>query len=276
MGVQLLMNQIFSLPTTSNQDGVFATLPEPVNLLPRSKPLPKPKPETKWVKFARAKGIDMKTKKDAVVFDEEKQDWVKKWGYKGKNKEVEDQWIVEVPANKPADFDPVKESKQARQERKKKNLMQQQKNLVAARKAEAAANKKPSGVPELTGANKELQSDRKSALHRQLRSTRTATASLGKFDTTLKNEEQLVGKKNKNMKRKFEPVDVDASTEREGAMKILKLVERGDVTQQGKGKGKGKELVNARKAIRATTGGRGAAALVGSKESGLKKGSKRR
>ena len=34
------------------------------------------------------------------MFDEEKQDWVPKWGYKGKNKELEQQWIVEVPANK--------------------------------------------------------------------------------------------------------------------------------------------------------------------------------
>ena len=36
------------------------------------------------------------------MYDDEKQDWVPKWGYNGKNKEVESQWIVEVPADKGA------------------------------------------------------------------------------------------------------------------------------------------------------------------------------
>ena len=55
---------------------------------------------TKWQAFATAKGIAPKPRRDRLVFDEEKQDWVPKWGYKGKNKDVEEQWIVEVPADK--------------------------------------------------------------------------------------------------------------------------------------------------------------------------------
>lgn len=31
-----------------------------------------------------------------MVFDEEKGDWVPKWGYKGRNKDGEGEWIVEV------------------------------------------------------------------------------------------------------------------------------------------------------------------------------------
>lgn len=54
---------------------------------------------TKWQAFAATKGIDPKPRRDRLVFDEETQEWVPKWGYKGKNKQLENQWIVEVPSN---------------------------------------------------------------------------------------------------------------------------------------------------------------------------------
>lgn len=97
-GVQALIGSLFSLPTTSSADGPLAQLPPPTTQLPRAKPLPKPKPLTKWEKFARAKGIS-KTKKDKKTWDEEKQDWVNRWGWKGANKDKEVQWLTEVPAN---------------------------------------------------------------------------------------------------------------------------------------------------------------------------------
>lgn len=95
---QKLIGALFSLPTMSSPDGPLAMLPPPTLLLPREKPLPKPKEPTKWEKFAAAKGIK-KTKREKKVWDEEKQEWVDKWGWKGKNKEVETQWLHEVPAN---------------------------------------------------------------------------------------------------------------------------------------------------------------------------------
>lgn len=61
--------------------------------------LPKPAPMTKWQAFAAAKGIAPKPKKDRLVYDEDKQEYVPRWGYKGKNKDKEDQWIHEVPNN---------------------------------------------------------------------------------------------------------------------------------------------------------------------------------
>jgi regulator of ribosome biosynthesis len=102
-GVQALMASLFSLPTKASPDGPLAVLPPPVYQLPRAKPLPKPKPPTKWEKFAAAKGISHKTK-EKKVWDEEKQDWVDRWGRHGKNKEVQDQWIHEVPLNAGASF----------------------------------------------------------------------------------------------------------------------------------------------------------------------------
>lgn len=44
-------------------------LPEPITILPREKPLPEPKPTTKWEKFAREKGIK-KRKHSRLVWDE--------------------------------------------------------------------------------------------------------------------------------------------------------------------------------------------------------------
>jgi len=73
-------------------------LPPPVYQLPRAKLLPKPKPPTKWESFAAAKGIQKKVR-EKKIWDEEQQDWVNRWGKGGKNRELEDQWLHEVPAN---------------------------------------------------------------------------------------------------------------------------------------------------------------------------------
>lgn len=104
-GVQTLIASLFSLPTTSSPDGPLAQLPAPTTHLPRAKPLPKPKPPTKWEQFAKAKGIQ-KTRKEKKVWDEEKQEWVDRWGWKGANKKEETQWLTEVRANAGAYFPP--------------------------------------------------------------------------------------------------------------------------------------------------------------------------
>lgn len=100
---QVLINQLLTACTihTSSKDGTLIKLPLPSTPLPREKPLPPPKQETKWDKFARKKGItknkEASTKK---VYDEELGEWVSKWGYKGKNKDKDTQWLVEVDEKK--------------------------------------------------------------------------------------------------------------------------------------------------------------------------------
>ena len=73
--------------------------------MPRFKPLPTPKQPTKWELFAKKKGIGKfntalgasdKERRKKMVYDEEKGEWAPRWGYKGKNKEAENEWIVEV------------------------------------------------------------------------------------------------------------------------------------------------------------------------------------
>jgi regulator of ribosome biosynthesis len=95
---QSLISTLFNLPVHSSENGPTAKLPTPTTMLPREKPVPKPKPPTKWERFAKEKGISHK-KKETKVWDDEKQDWVRRWGRDGKNKEGENVWLTEVKAS---------------------------------------------------------------------------------------------------------------------------------------------------------------------------------
>ncbi|KAK6362884.1 Rhodanese- sulfurtransferase [Orbilia blumenaviensis] len=128
---QLLINQILTtVALKSTQDGVMATLPEPITQLPREKPVPKAKELTKWEQFAKKKGIAAKAKDGKMVYDEATGEWVPKWGYKGSNKGGEDDWAVEVDEKKQQDVNanPRSLSRAERVERIKKNERQQKRN----------------------------------------------------------------------------------------------------------------------------------------------------
>lgn len=141
--VQLLINQILSLPvkTTTDTHGsstgqdstmTLVQLPEPTTLLPREKSLPKDKPLTRWQQFALRKGIKPKEQQSRMIYDEEKGEWVPKWGYKGKNKEMDDQWLVELKDNKNPQDELIDPRTLKRAERKrliKKNELQHKRNL---------------------------------------------------------------------------------------------------------------------------------------------------
>lgn len=69
-----------------------------------------------------------------MVYDDATGEWVPKWGYKGKNKAEDNQWLVEVDDKKVAAGDedandPRKMSRQQRLDLIKKNERQQKKNL---------------------------------------------------------------------------------------------------------------------------------------------------
>ena len=152
--------------------------------------LPKPAPMTKWQAFAATKGISPKPRRDRLVFDDRTQEWVPAWGYKGKNKQEEEQWIREVPKSADNEFDPIASLRKDRKERKAKNEGQRLKNLQRAA-ANAAAGEKTKA----TALGEREQ--RKKIIERELKITKTSTASLGKFDDKLKGEQ-----KEKNIKRR--------------------------------------------------------------------------
>ncbi|KAI5476064.1 hypothetical protein MNV49_000436 [Pseudohyphozyma bogoriensis] len=257
-GIQLLVNEIWSRPTRIVDDGVVAEIPAVSTALPREKPLPKPAPMTKWQAFAATKGIAPKPRRDRMVFDEEKQDWVPRWGYKGKNKEVEDQWIVEVPGNKDPSFDPVQASKDERKARKQKNENQRLKNL---QRAAANAAKGQEDKEKRLGERE----TRKKIIERELKITKGSTASMGKFDPQGRGE-----KKEKNVKRKFDPNEVEGKQERSKALSILEKIGATpsnkrtkmstDNPEYGKDVASG-NIINSRKAIKKLTGGKGALSL---------------
>lgn len=108
-GTQSLLNQLLTTCqiTSTAANGVLLNLPKPATDVPRHKPLPTPKAPTKWELFARKKGIGKysskpgaaladKERRKNLVYDEASGEWVPKWGYKGKNKDMDNQWLVEV------------------------------------------------------------------------------------------------------------------------------------------------------------------------------------
>jgi len=231
-GVQALIASLFQLPTKPSPDGPLAVLPPPVFQLPRAKPLPKPKPPTKWEKFAAAKGVQHKVR-DKKVWDEEKQDWVNRWGRNGKNREVEEQWIHEVPANADVDYDPRKVARDQRKERIVKNEKRHQQNIARA-------------------VNPRQQ--RKEEIERTLAFTRTSTASMGKFDKRLEGE-----KKPRGVKRKFDATEAPIESENKSSLKLIAKMESDSKKMRRPQMEEGD--LNVRKAINFASRGRGGIAL---------------
>ncbi|KAI0290081.1 RRS1-domain-containing protein [Multifurca ochricompacta] len=253
--VQLLLSSLFSLPTLSSPEGPFAQLPTPTTQLPRAKPLPKPKPLTKWERFARAKGIHSQ-KRDKKVWDEERQAWVPRWGWKGKNKEEEAQWLHEVPANADADYDPAKDARVARKARAKQNERQHLQNLARGARHQLTAT---ANYVVGTGVGAGMQTERKKEIDRTLATTRVSTASMGKFNRALEGEKKLRG-----VKRKFDPIERSVETEKSASLALIKKLGndvRGSSKFKKDGDGDGKVL-NVRKAVRFASGGRGAVSLA--------------
>jgi len=231
---QLLFNEIFQLPTISDDNGVMAMLPVPTTLLPREKPLPKPKPETRWEKFAKAKGI-VNRKKERMVYDDASGEYKPRWGYKAINDDGTKDWIIEVPAGANPMEDQYGTRREAKKERIDKNDKRRQRNMeeaaVATKMDQKAVNK--GDRPNMDN----VRSMKRREIENQILISKSSTASAGKFDASIKGD-----LKPKGIKRQFESTITDMSKEKAGNMSILDRV-------VGKN---GEDLVNVRKAIKST------------------------
>jgi regulator of ribosome biosynthesis len=139
---QSLINQLLTAcPISSTPAGVHITLPSPSTPIPREKSIPKAKEPTKWELFAAKKGIQAKKRDSKKVYDEATGEWVPKWGYKGKNKSGEDDWIVEVDDEKETKTgeagDVRKEKRAERKERVKRQDRKMRANEKRAMKGSA-------------------------------------------------------------------------------------------------------------------------------------------
>lgn len=130
----MLINQILSTcEIKSTTEGVHIILPPASTPLPREKPIPADKEPTKWELFAKKKGIDKKKRENGnMVYDEASGEWVPKWGYKGKNKEADNEWLVEVDEKKEKEtgeaHDARAEGRRERKERIRRNERKQRAN----------------------------------------------------------------------------------------------------------------------------------------------------
>ncbi|KAH7621969.1 putative Ribosome biogenesis regulatory protein-like protein [Nannochloris sp. 'desiccata'] len=202
---QALTRQMFNLPSESAPVGRIAELPAPTTLLPREKPVPKPRPPTKWEIFAQKKGIT-KQKRSKLEFDDNSGEWKRRYGYKRANDESAVP-IIEAGANEETGVeDPFTRMRREKKDRVKKNETQQLGNLKAAHKQGGkgvlpATLKLAATLPEhgrgIPSKRKELKGELKTAA----RQVATSTASLGKFDRMVDGENikdrQLGGRKRK-------------------------------------------------------------------------------
>lgn len=138
---QLLVKHLLELPFEDTDIGKVAILPAESMRLPREKPVPEPKPMTRWEKFAKEKGIQKK-KRERMVFDDDQQQWAPRYGYKRAKAGDIDMPVLEVkPGQDPfADpWDRLRDEKKARIDRNKER---QQNNKLRAKGELTYSNKK--------------------------------------------------------------------------------------------------------------------------------------
>ncbi|KAM5158136.1 ribosome biogenesis regulatory protein homolog isoform 2-T2 [Mantella aurantiaca] len=216
---QLLINQLWTLPTQRLEEAVVASLPDPSTRLPREKPIPKPRAPTRWEEFAKLKGI-RKKKKTNLVWDGVHKEWRRRWGYKRANDDTKD-WLIEVPVTADPNQDQFAKRLTAKKERVAKNELNRLRNLARADKG------KVPGVG-LTPTGQPSKGDLGKAMHVAKRST----ASMGRFQDKLPKEKEP---KNTGKKRKFQPLVGDFGAEKNKQLEMLKIMDskkpRLDVTK---------------------------------------------
>ncbi|XP_077592682.1 ribosome biogenesis regulatory protein homolog [Stigmatopora nigra] len=206
---QLLINELWKLPSERVQEVVVVKLPEQTTSLPREKPIPKPKPLTKWEQFAKVKGIQKK-KKTNLAWDETAKEWRRRWGYK-RVKDDTKEWLIEVPGNADPNEDQFSKRVTAKKERVAKNELNRLRNIARAQKI------KVPGVGLVPVAKQS-----KEELARAVGVARTSTASAGRFQEGLPKEKPL---KATGKKRKFQPLIGDISSEKTKQLDLLKLMD---------------------------------------------------
>ena len=185
------------------------TLPENIITLPRSLPVPIPKPPTKWEKYKMEKGITQR-KRSRMVYSEEVGDWVPRWG-KGSVKHIQDSmnWLME---EKEPGINPFEQKSNEKQITKAKQMKRQIKNEEFAKnylaKKKGNSNQINNNKNEEYGepkqhiskkmrkafkAQKEIQrlNEDKKNLGKRLEQVQKSTRSMGNFDKKLKNEKEI-------------------------------------------------------------------------------------
>jgi len=105
-------------------------LPKSEIVIPRTKPIPKEKPLTKWERFKIEKGINTREKRSRMVYDEHTDDFVPRFGF-GSVKKIQDkyQWAMEEkPKHVESGLDPFTYKKNEKKLDKERQDLRELKN----------------------------------------------------------------------------------------------------------------------------------------------------
>ncbi|XP_041363310.1 ribosome biogenesis regulatory protein homolog [Gigantopelta aegis] len=205
---QLLINKLWQLPVEKVDGVAIAVLPDRKTWMPREKPVPKPKADTKWQAYAMLKGIKNK-KKGRMVFEEKTKSYKPRWGYKRAN-DYTNEWLIEVPQNADPYEDQFAKRKGAKKERVAKNELQRLRNIARSQKSKVpGVGLTPTETPSKDHLSKALVVAKKS------------TASIGRFTENLPKEKTS---KHSGRKRKFESNYGDLKKEAKKQLDILNSI----------------------------------------------------
>lgn len=208
---QLLLNELWTLPTERVDEAIVANLPPPKTVIPREKPVPVPKPPTKWEQYAKEKGIT-KQKKSKMVWDDAVKEWIPRFGYKKAKAETEKNWIMEYKEGD--DQDPREKAIEEKREKVAKNELQRLRNIARAKKTKVPGVGLTPMVP--------TESQRSDDLKKASALAKTSTASLGKFQEKLPSALAKKVKTPQGKKRKFDPLV--NNDEKAKSLKVLEQI----------------------------------------------------
>lgn len=215
-GTQSLIHELWQLPTDLVDGFPVAKLPAPTFELPREKPVPVPKPPTKWETFATAKGI-LNKKRSRMEFDEDTETFMPRFGFGSKaNQKADISYIVYNDQEDPY-VDKFAEIGEKKKERVAKNESQRLRNLADRRKIAEKATSfagRAAVVP---------------ALKEALDASKMATASAGKYDRKLVGEPKSRRKATRPGNKRVSVTD-NLGDEKARAMALLRKMEKGPVT----------------------------------------------
>ncbi|XP_059580016.1 ribosome biogenesis regulatory protein homolog [Alligator mississippiensis] len=209
---QLLAAELWALPARRPEGEaagpLLAELPPPATRLPREKPPPRPRPPTRWERFAQLKGI-RRRKRPSLVWDAAAGDWRRRWGYGRAGGDPARAWLAEVPPGADPLQDQLGRQRREKRERVARNEFSRLRNLARA----------SSFHP--TGHQGRQELGRAACL------ARASTASLGRFQPRLPRESPLPlprsagsGKK----KRRFAPLLGDLAAERGRQLELVRTL----------------------------------------------------
>jgi regulator of ribosome biosynthesis len=223
---QSMTHALFKLPFEIDAVGRIAALPLPSTQLPREKPLPKPRPPTKWEIFAQRKGIQ-KRKRSNLDWDETTQEWRRRYGYKRVDDQNDIPIIDAAHGEQTGVEDPFSRGLQEKKERVKKQTQRQLANLKSAVKeggkgALPATLRLAATLPEHGRGKPTKRKEVLSELKKTSKHVAVSTASMGRHDKVVKGENmKLRTEGRRSAAKQYLSSTVDRRVERESQGKLV-------------------------------------------------------